>query len=183
MEINPTQKKGFIILIIGIIMIVMIIFAKIKGNFVSKENNTNISNVQLENVVIDENADYTRAIKTYITAIQQKDSAKFSSVFPSFIEADTESITKQLDSLHTQYESSCGTNIKITYNIKEVKKLDSDSVKTIENNIKQNYQTFTGSVDTIYRAELHVKITGDTKSEEDDEYILVGKIGNSWYIF
>ena len=117
MEINPTQKKGFIILIIGIIMIVMIIFAKIKGNFVSKENNTNISNVQLENVVIDENADYTRIIKTYITAIQQKDSAKFSSVFPSFIEADTESITKQLDSLHTQYESSCGTNIKITYNI------------------------------------------------------------------
>ncbi len=184
MELNPTQKKGFIILIIGIVMGGMIIFTKIKNNVIGKENTiNNTSNVQLEDVSIDENADYAKVIKTYITSLQQKDVTNFKSVFPSFIGNDTDSITKQLDSIHTQYESNCGTNIKITYNIKEVKKIDNDSVKAIENNIKQNYQTFTGSVDTIYRAELHVKITGDTKSEEDDEYILVGKIGNTWYIF
>ena len=120
MELNPTQKKGFIILIIGIVMGGMIIFTKIKNNVIGKENTiNNTSNVQLEDVSIDENADYAKVIKTYITSLQQKDVTNFKSVFPSFIGNDTDSITKQLDSIHTQYESNCGTNIKITYNIKD----------------------------------------------------------------
>ena len=136
MELNPTQKKGFIILIIGIVMGGMIIFTKIKNNVIGKENTiNNTSNVQLEDVSIDENADYAKVIKTYITSLQQKDVTNFKSVFPSFIGNDTDSITKQLDSIHTQYESNCGTNIKITYNIKEVKKIDNDSVKAIVNKI------------------------------------------------
>ena len=121
MELNPTQKKGFIILIIGIVMGGMIIFTKIKNNVIGKENTiNNTSNVQLEDVSIDENADYAKVIKTYITSLQQKDVTNFKSVFPSFIGNDTDSITKQLDSIHTQYESNCGTNIKITYSIKPV---------------------------------------------------------------
>ena len=56
MELNPTQKKGFIILIIGIVMGGMIIFTKIKNNVIGKENTiNNTSNVQLEDVSIDEN--------------------------------------------------------------------------------------------------------------------------------
>ena len=51
MELNPTQKKGFIILIIGIVMGGMIIFTKIKNNVIGKENTiNNTSNVQLEDV-------------------------------------------------------------------------------------------------------------------------------------
>ena len=116
MELNPTQKKGFIILIIGIVMGGMIIFTKIKNNVIGKGNTiNNTSNVQLEDVSIDENADYARVIK---------DVTNFKSVFPSFVGNDTDSITKQLDSIYTQYESNCGTNIKITYNIKEVKKIE-----------------------------------------------------------
>lgn len=184
MERNPTQKKGLIILIIGVVMIAMILIAKVKNNIFNKKNvDNNTSSVQLEDVKFDQNADYMKVVNAYISALEHKDAEKYSSLFPSFIGVDTESMSKQLDSLHTQYESKYGTNVKITYSVKEVKKLDNDSMKAIEENIKQNYQTFTGSVDTIYRVEVHVKISGDTNSEEDDEYILVGKIGNSWYIF
>lgn len=165
-------------------MIVMIIIAKVKNNFFNKKNVDNsTSSVQFEDVKFDQNADYMKIIDTYISALEHKNVEKYSSVFPSFIGKDTESMSKQLDSIYTQYESKYGTNIKITYNIKEVKKLDNNSTKTVEENIKQNYQTFTGSVDTIYRIEIHVVISGDVKSEEDDEAILVGRIGNSWYIF
>ena len=91
MELNPTQKKGFIILIIGIVMGGMIIFTKIKNNVIGKENTiNNTSNVQLEDVSIDENADYAKVIKTYITSLQQKDVTNFKSVFPSFIGNDTD---------------------------------------------------------------------------------------------
>ncbi len=181
MEMNEIQKKGVILLAIGVIMIAMIFFVKMKNNIINKSN-TNNSSAQFENVQIDQNADYIKLINTYMTAIQQKDAEKIISILPSFEEKNVKSVTESMNTLYTKYESKCGKNIKMNYNIEKIQKLDNSSVENVENSIKQNYKTFYNTIDTIYKVKIKIKVTGDIKSIEEEDYIDVGKIENSWYI-
>ena len=93
MEMNEIQKKGVILLAIGVIMIAMIFFVKMKNNIINKSN-TNNSSAQFENVQIDPNADYIKLINTYMTAIKQKNAEKIISTLPSFEEKNEKSVTE-----------------------------------------------------------------------------------------
>ena len=156
MEMNEIQKKGVILLAIGVIMIAMIFFVKMKNNIINKSN-TNNSSAQFENVQIDPNADYIKLINTYMTAIQQKNAEKIISTLPSFEEKNEKSVTESINTLYTKYESKCGKNIKMSYNIEKIQKLDNSSVENVENSIKQNYKTFNNIIDTIYKVKIKIK--------------------------
>ena len=114
--------------------------------------------------------------------INKENAEKIISTLPSFEEKNVKSVTESINTLYTKYESKCGKNIKMSYNIEKIQKLDNSSVENVENSIKQNYKTFSNTIDTIYKVKIKIKVTGDIKSVEEEDYIDVGKIENSWYI-
>lgn len=186
MELNSTQKKGIVILAIGIIMIIFIISSKIKNNFFKNSNTTNTENntsqVQLEDVTIEEDADYMEPINVYMQGIIEKDAAKMKSVIPSVEQNDVNS-DEQINTLYTEWEKACGANIKISYNITKVQKVDSETIKSIETEIRNQYTNFTDTIEDINYVTVHFNITGDTDIEEEDTAIIIGKINGTWYVF
>lgn len=186
MEFNSIQKKGFIMLAIGIIMIIFILVSKIKTNLFKNSNTTNTANntsqVQLENVEMDKNADYIITINTYMQGLIEKDVEKIESVFPDIDLGDID-VNEQINSVYTTWETECGANIKISYTIEKVQKADSTTIESIETEIKNQYSTFTGNLEDVYYATLNLNITGDTEIKEEEYAMILAKIDGKWCVF
>lgn len=184
MEGKLNQKKGFIILAIGIIMLIFILFSKIKNNLVGKD--TTVSNnvtIQTEILDIDENADYLNPIKKYFYALQQKNADEIVSLFPDFANFTTSYMQQQIDYAYNSFESECGKNVKISYNIQSGEKYNKETIKAFENDLKNNYSNYDKTITELYKMKISIKISGDAGIAEKEMYICVGEIDNKWYIF
>lgn len=182
---NITQKKGFLLLAIGVIMIICILFAKIKSGFTKKDNvaqNNSIS-IQTKNIEIDENAGYMEIINQYFTYLQNKDSDGITSLFPKFANIEKSSMKQQVEQAYKAYESECGKNIKLSYSVKGVEEYDEKTLKMFEDNLKEKYINYNKNITKLYRIKILFKITGDSSISEKEMYFNVGIIENNWYIF
>lgn len=185
MEGEKIKKRGLLILIIGVIMLACVLFTKIKNNIYEKNNSNKIENstAQLERIQISNNEEYVKIIEQYFKYLEQKNTTEMFKLFPKFTNISITELEQLIKQAHNAFESECGTNINLSYNINSGDKYNSEAITKLEEELKKQYSNFDQTITEVYRLKIYIKISGDSGVAERETYMYVGKIDNNWFLF
>jgi hypothetical protein len=87
---------------------------------------------------------------------------------------------ESFDMIHEQWEEEYGDDIKISYKIKDAKKMDKDDLEDLQD----EYDDADIDIDIkqAYEVEVEVTIKGDDDDDEEDMDLVIIKVGGKWYL-
>ena len=89
---------------------------------------------------------------------------------------------KQADAMSDYLDEKYGDDIKITYEIKEEKKLSDKKLDDIKDDLKDRYDAKV-KVTAGYKVKIKAKIKGDDDDDTDTSTITVAKVDGDWIIY
>lgn len=180
---NTALKNPAIILgAIGIVMIILIIIFNIRSKVNSSKNQNQTNSVPATTAIdIDKNSEYAKLIDKYFQALNEKDAEKLISLFPANENYTKENIEAQLKQMYANYEATCGSNLKITYEFSQAVEANGQTLETLKSQIASAYGIESG-ITKIYSFEIYLIRTGDINTEQDTIYLNLAKINEKWYI-
>ena len=122
---------------------------------------------------------YKKPLNNYFKGLAKGDWKTFSSALPKEMSEELGDYGDQMmEALSESLEQQFGDNIKITYKIKEKKKLDKDAIKELVNELEEDDIKF--DISQAYQLKLEVTIKGDDDDKTDNIKLAVGKVDGKW---
>ena len=162
------SKKSNVVLII-MALIVMLFMMSGCGKDDKKENESAQS-------------DYKTPISNYFEGMEKANAETYKKAYVKFVADDMDLDKDDMEDMIEAFEDEYGKNIKISYEIKDKEKIESDDLKVVEEYVEEKYDEKV-EISDGYELDIKATIEGEDDSETTRKNTMyVYKVDGEWGI-